>query len=55
MERIVDFWDNKRLNTPYEVAKHVKEAIGRFYGPRGDDDEPEPETPIPSRGIKIKV
>jgi hypothetical protein len=65
MEKIGSFWDepqeqgpwpDHRLNTPYEVAKFVKDAIDRFYGPRGDDEEPEPEpTPTPSGRIKVKV
>jgi hypothetical protein len=62
METIGRFWDepqekspwpDNRLNTPFEVAKFVKDSIDRFYGPRGDDDEPEPEpTPTPSKGRK---
>jgi hypothetical protein len=56
MERIDSFsedpqeqgpWPDHRLNTPYEVAKFIKMAIDRFYGPRGDNKEPEPE-PIPT-------
>jgi hypothetical protein len=65
METIGRFWDepqergawpDNRLNTPYEVAKFVKEAIDRFYRPRGDSDEPEPEpTPTPSSKVKVGV
>lgn len=65
MERIGSFadepqekgpWPDGRLNTPYEVAKFVKEAIDRFYRPRGgdDDDEDEPQ-PMPSNPQLVKT
>ncbi|MCK9458619.1 MAG: hypothetical protein M0R80_03185 [Proteobacteria bacterium] len=65
MERIGEFtdgpdeqgqgWSDTRLNTPYEIAKFVKESIDRFYQPRGDDDdEPEPE-PMPSSPQMVKA
>ena len=64
MERIGSFseepqeqgpWPDHRLRTPYEVAKYVKEAIDRFYRPRGDDDdEPAPE-PMPSSPQMVRA
>ena len=52
---MIEIADWNDIDTPYEVAVFIKNAIERFYRPDGGDDDVQDDTPTPKPSSNIPV